>query len=169
MEHRSRSWVRRRLLSLAWLELFNIPLQALVWFGVLGLPLTAANMAGFTLFAALLAVGAGYWSAKLRQLSTPGASLPGAEVFAVARIAFPVLLTIGLSFIVGTVVAVPGAGSWPGLGFGLFAVLEYVNYFHVQLMYDTAEDLRYLRSQGLRRAHLARDLTNQRQANRPAQ
>ncbi|GAA1775939.1 hypothetical protein [Actinomadura chokoriensis] len=32
------------------------------------------------------------------------------------------------------------------------------HYFHVQLMYDTGEDVRYLRSRGLRRAHLARDL-----------
>ena len=52
----------------------------------------------------------------------------------------------------------PGAGTWPGLGFALFAVLEHGSYFHVQLMYDNAGDLRYLRRHGLRRAHLARDL-----------
>ncbi|NVI90597.1 hypothetical protein [Actinomadura sp. BRA 177] len=158
MRHRSRSWVRRRLRSLAWLELFNVPLQAAVWFGVVGLPMTAANMVGFTMFAVLLVVGAGYWLAKLRQISGPGVSLPGAGVFAVTRVTVAPLLAVGVLALVGWVVAVPGAGSWPGLGFGLFAVLEYVNYFHVQLMYDTGEDVRYLRSHGLRRAHLARDL-----------
>ncbi|MBP2402953.1 hypothetical protein SNS2_1565 [Streptomyces netropsis] len=46
----------------------------------------------------------------------------------------------------------------PGLCFALFAVLEHVNHFHTQLMYDTAEDRRALRENGLRRAHPARDL-----------
>jgi hypothetical protein len=164
MDHRSRSWVRRRLRSLAWLELFNLPLQAVIWFGVVGFPLTAANMVGFAMFAGLLVVGAGYWLAKLRQISAPGVPLPGAGAFAVARIASALLLAAGLLFLVGRVVAAPGAGSWPGLGFGLFAVLEYVNYFHVQLMYDTSDDLHYLRSHGLRRAHLARDLSIDRRA-----
>jgi hypothetical protein len=158
MDHRSRAWVRRRLRSLAWLELFNVPLQGAVWFGVVGLPMTAPNMMGFALFAVLLAVGAGYWLAKLRQISNPVAPLPGARVFAVARRVSVPLLAAGMLFVVWNVVATPGAGSWPGLAFGLFAVLEYVNYFHVQLMYDTVEDLRYLRSHGPRRAHLARDL-----------
>ncbi|MEQ4725683.1 hypothetical protein [Nonomuraea sp. B19D2] len=158
MDHRSRAWAERRLRSLAWLELLNIPLQAVVWFGVVGFPVTAGNSVGFTLFALLLLEGAGYWSAKLRQLATRNRSLPGAGVFVVARRGNVAVLVAGLLFIVWTVVVDPGAGSWPGLGFGLFAVLEHVNYFHVQLMYDTAEDLRYLRSRGLRRAHLARDL-----------
>ncbi|MFI0453506.1 hypothetical protein [Actinomadura sp. 6N118] len=164
MNDRFRSRIRRRLRSLAWLELLNVPLQAVVWFGVVGLPMTAANMVGFTLFAVLLVVGAGYWLAKLRQISAPGAPLPGAEIFAVARGASLLLLAAGLLFIAGKVVAAPGAGSWAGLVFGLVAVLEYVNYFHVQLMYDTVEDLRYLRSHGLRRAHLARDLAVRRRS-----
>ncbi|MFI6800060.1 hypothetical protein [Streptosporangium canum] len=158
MDHRSRLWVQRRLRSLVWLELFNIPLQAVVWFGVVGFPVTAGNSVGFALFALLLLEGAGYWSAKLRQITTRNRVLPGAGAFLVARRGNVAVLVAGLLFIAWTVMIDPGAGSWPGLGFGLFAVLEHVNYFHVQLMYDTAEDLRYLRSRGLRRAHLARDL-----------
>ena len=115
-------------------------------------------MVGFTMFALLLVVGAGYWSAKLRQISGPGVSLPGARLFGVGRVAIAVLLAAGLVALIAWAVATPGVGSWPGLGFGLFAALEYVNYFHVQLMYDTGEDVRYLCSRGLRRAHLARDL-----------
>jgi hypothetical protein len=33
--------------------LSNVPLQAAVWFGIVGLPMTAANMVGFGLFAVL--------------------------------------------------------------------------------------------------------------------
>lgn len=160
MNHRSRSWIRRRLRSLAWLELLNIPLQAVIWFGVVGFPVTAANSVGYALFALVLLEGAGYWFAKLRRLATRRGPLPGVGAFAVARRVNVAVLTGGLFFNVWTVVTDPGAGSWPGLAFGLFAVLEHVNYFHVQLMYDTAGGLRHLRSRGLRRAHLARDLAH---------
>jgi hypothetical protein len=45
------------------------------------------------------------------------------------------------------------------------AVLEHVNYFHVQLMHDTRADLRRLwRTKRLRRSHLARDLHRHRHA-----
>ncbi|NRQ38634.1 hypothetical protein HII36_43450 [Nonomuraea sp. NN258] len=158
MRHHSRSWIKQRLRLLASLELFNIPLQAAIWFGMIGLPVSVANALGFALFALLLVEGAGYWFAKLRHLGARGGPLPGAGAFAVARGANVAVLTIGLLFLAWTVATDPGSGSVPGLLFGLFAVLEHVNYFHVQLMYDTVEDLRYLRSRGLRRAHLARDL-----------
>ena len=167
MHHRSRAWVLRRLRSLARLELFNIPLQAVLWFGLVGFPVTAGNIVGFALFALLLVEGAGYWLAKLRQIATCATCLPAAGAFVIARRGNVAALVAGLSFIVWSVVNDPGAGSWPGLGFGLFAVLEQVNYFHVQLMYDTAEDLRYLRAKGLRRAHLARDLAARGRARRP--
>ena len=88
----------RRLRSLALGELVNIPLQAWLWFGLLGFPATAA------------------W-------------------------------------------ARPGRGSWLGLGFALFAVLEHVNYFHLQLMHGTRADLRRLLATGLHRSHLATDLS----------
>ena len=161
MHHRSRSWVRRRLRSLAGLELLNIPLQFALWFGWVGLPITVVNLVGFTLFALLLLQGAGYWTAKLRQSAAPG-PLPGAGIFAAARWVDVPVLAAGVLFIGWAAARDPGATTWPGLVFGLFAVLEYVNYFHVQLMYDNAEDLSYLRTHGLRRAHLARDLRRRR-------
>ncbi|WP_067810732.1 hypothetical protein [Actinomadura kijaniata] len=156
MDHRSR--IRRRLRSLAGLELFNIPFQAAVWFGSLGLPLTAANATGFALVALVLLEGAAYWAAKLRRLRAPGGPLPFATAFASARLANPPLLAAGVAFTTWSVVMDPGAGTIPGLGFAVFGVLEHVNYFHTQLMYDTREDLRHLRSKGFRRSHLARDL-----------
>ena len=68
------------------------------------------------------------------------------------------LLAGGLFFLLWSVIRDPGADTVPGLAFAVFAVLEYVNYFHVQLMYDTSADLRHLLTRGFRRAHLARDL-----------
>ncbi|MFI0714569.1 hypothetical protein ACH4SK_28850 [Streptomyces inhibens] len=158
MNHRSRAWIQRRLRSLAFLELFNIPLQAALWFGKVGFPITPANAVGFALFALLLLQGAAYWLAKLRRVAIPGNSLPGARTFAAVRVLNVPVLIAGVLFTLRAVCVDAGSGSWPGLVFALFAVLEYINYFHTQLMYDTREDLRHLRNHGLRRAHLARDL-----------
>jgi hypothetical protein len=48
---------------------------------------------------------------------------------------------------------------WPGLGLWLFALLEHVNYFHVQLSHQTRADLaRLVRTRRLRRSHLSRDM-----------
>ncbi|WP_329018671.1 hypothetical protein OG271_15070 [Micromonospora rifamycinica] len=150
--------VGRRLRSLATLELVNIPLQAGIWFGWVGLPVTVPNLVGFGLVVLLLVQGSGYWTAKTYQLRDPAAILPAERVFRAARAANPVLLTVGLAITGYAVLTAPGSGAWPGLAFTIFAVLEHVNYFHVQLMYDTPADLRRLRSVGLRRSHLARDL-----------
>ncbi|MEV0643882.1 hypothetical protein AB0I28_01330 [Phytomonospora sp. NPDC050363] len=153
-----RSPVHRRLRSLATLELVNIPLQAWVWFGVAGFPPSAANVVGFALVAILLLQGTGYWVAKLRQLSAGRRRLPGVAVFRLLRVANPPLLFAGTVLAVWSTVGTPGRSSIPGLAFALFAWLEYVNYFHVQLMYDNRADLRRLRARGLVRASLARDL-----------
>jgi hypothetical protein len=150
--------VQRRLRSLASLELLNIPLQAWAWFRMIDLPVTAANLAGFGAFAVLLVVGAAYWLLKLRQLSRGERRLPGARLFAAARWVLPVAVAAVIVVCAVAAVRVPGRQSWPGLGFAVFATLEYVNYFHVQLMHDTRADLRRLATVGFRRSHLGRDL-----------
>jgi hypothetical protein len=82
----------RRLRSLALGELVNIPLQAWLWFGLLGFPATAANLAGFAAFALLLLEGSAYWAAKLHQLRSRHSRLPGGRWFRAARLAnLPVL------------------------------------------------------------------------------
>jgi hypothetical protein len=49
--------------------------------------------------------------------------------------------------------------AWP-LGIFLFAVLEHINYYHYQLMYDTSASVRYvLRNRRLRKAALGVDLS----------
>ncbi|GGR79427.1 hypothetical protein GCM10010169_24510 [Micromonospora fulviviridis] len=150
--------VRGRLRSLAALELMNIPLQGGVWFGLIGLPATATNLVGFGLFALLLIEGAAYWVAKLHQMSVRRRHIPALAAFRAARIVNPLLLAAGLVATGSGAATDPGRTSWPGLAFALFAVLEHVNYFHVQLMHDTLADLRRLRSVGLRVSHLARDI-----------
>ncbi len=143
---------------MAALELINVPLQGFVWFGVLGLPPTAPNLFGFSLVALLLLEGAGYWFAKHDQVRRGRRRLPAIAAFRVARLANLVFLGSGLAITATAVLVAPGLATWPGLGFVLFAMLEHLNYFHVQLMHDTAADLHRLRSRGLRRSHLARDL-----------
>lgn len=164
VQHHLPERVRRRLRSLALLELFNIPLQAAIWFGVLGLPLSSANLAGYAAFALLLVQGAAYWIAKLRELTSGAPALPGAGAFAVMSRANPAVLFAVVLFTGWSTFDAPGAATFLGLGFALFAVLEHVNYFHTQLSYDNAADLRRLASRGLRRAHLAVDLDRHRTA-----
>ncbi|SDD76770.1 hypothetical protein SAMN05216270_107140 [Glycomyces harbinensis] len=149
---------------MALLELINVPLQAAVWFGVLGLPPSPANLAGFAAFALLLAQGASYWIAKLRQLGSGASALPGATAFALALRADPPVLFAVVMFTGWSALNAPGAATYLGLGFAVFAVLEYVNYFYTQLSYDNIADLRYLTARGLRRAHLAIDLERHRAA-----
>ncbi|MFC4015895.1 hypothetical protein ACFOY2_52400 [Nonomuraea purpurea] len=80
----------------------------MVWFGVLGFPVTAANSVGFALFALLLLEGAGYWFVKLRQIATRTRSLRGAGAFVVARRGNVAVLVAGLLFIGWAVVTDPG-------------------------------------------------------------
>jgi len=156
MRPRAGNHLRRRIRSLAILELLNIPLQAAIWFGVIGFPVTPANGIGFALFALLLLEGAGYWLAKLRQTTT--SRLPGHRAFRIARVVNVPLLLGGVGYLTWVVIADPGTDTVPGLGFALFALLEHINYFHTQLMYDNVQELQHLFRRGLRPAHLARDL-----------
>ncbi|MEU5941855.1 hypothetical protein ABZ807_22325 [Micromonospora sp. NPDC047548] len=150
--------VYRRLRSLTAMELVNVPLQAGLWFGLVGLPATAPNLIGFGLFAVLLIEGAAYWGAKLHQMCSHGRHLPAGVAFRAARAVNPLLLGSGVVIIGYATATDPGRATWPGLAFALFAVVEHVNYFHVQLMHDTIADVRRLRSTGLRPSHLARDI-----------
>lgn len=149
--------LRRRLQTLALLELANIVLFGAVVFGVAGAPASGWNLAGFAAFAALLVQGSAYWLAKLRQLRSGAPRPAGLGVFAILRVVNPVVLA-GIVLLTGYA-SVTDPGSLVGLFFAVFAVAEYVNYFRVQLMYDNRADLRRLLRSGLQRAQLARDLS----------
>lgn len=152
------SAVHRRLRSLAFWELLNVPLQVTVWFVAVNLPKTKANVTGFAFFAVLLLQGGIYWLFKLRQIRHGLRRLPGLAVFRALRVVNVGGLVGGALVVIPAVVDRPGSRSFPGLVFLFAAGLEHVNYFHVQLMHDTAADVRRLFATGLRRSHLARDL-----------
>lgn len=109
----------------------------------------------------LLLQGAIYWHLKHRAL-TLSTSLPPyfARLFSgFAGSNLVLLAVVGLGF--AAHIARTGWSvqlAWP-LGIYLFAVLEHINYYHYQLMYDTANAWRYLRqNRRLRRAALGTDL-----------
>jgi hypothetical protein len=154
--------VLARLRMLAGLELANIALFGWVVFLVREAPAGPANLAGFTLFALHLVIGASYWVVKYRQLGAGLTEPPGIRIFRWLRLGCEVGLVVGLPVVVVGVLAEDSWSGWvPGvLLFGL-AAAEYVNYFHWQLMYDNRADLRrLLRSGRPRRSHLYRDLRN---------
>ncbi|WP_160049911.1 MULTISPECIES: hypothetical protein [unclassified Nocardiopsis] len=140
------------------LELVNIPLLAVALFHFPGVPPAPANLVGFGLFALLLVQGSAYWWAKAHQLRARSRRPAGLPVFRVLRRVDPVLFLAG-GALIGWALAdgAPWTRVWPGLW--LFALLEHVNYFHVQLSHQTRADLsRLLRTRRLRRSHLSRDL-----------
>jgi len=136
----------RRLRSLAVGEAVNIPLQAAIWFWWAGLPVSAANAAGYAVFALLLGEGTAYWVAKYVQVSRGLASLPGAGWFRLAKKVNFVVLAGVFGYTAIAVADSPGRAAIPGLVFAMAAIGEQVNYFHLQLV------------RGVRRSHLSRDL-----------
>jgi len=109
----------------------------------------------------LLVQGALYWQLKHSALSA-SASLPGyfGRLFNTFK-ASNLVLFGGVAL--GFVVQIMDDGwnaqlAWP-FGIFLFAVLEHINYYHYQLMYDTSASVRYvLRNRRLRKAALGVDL-----------
>jgi hypothetical protein len=147
--------------TIAW-ELFNIAWLPLVVFGVLGAPATPTNLAGFGATAALLATGAAYWMRKVGGLRHGRRHLTWRAFRTLRRPAIAMVAIVLPATFIG-VLRMPGAGSWPGFAFAVLALAEYVNYFHRQLMYDSADDLRWLlRNRYPRRAHLALDIDRDR-------
>ncbi|MFZ6647876.1 hypothetical protein ACO0LO_19280 [Undibacterium sp. TJN25] len=109
----------------------------------------------------LLAQGSLYWQLKHSALS---ASAPLPNYFGRLFNAFKATnLVLFGGVALGFIVQVVSAGwntqlAWP-LGIFLFAVLEHINYYHYQLMYDTSASVRYvLRNRRLRKAALGVDL-----------
>ncbi|MEV3987103.1 hypothetical protein [Nonomuraea sp. NPDC049758] len=155
-----RASVRRRMKTLAVLEFVNIPLLAGVLTGVLGMPLTVANSAGLALVLLVLAEGGVYWWLKFAQLSSRAPVPAGMAMYRLISRINVGLLAAG-AVVVGACLVMGASGSqvWPGAALWVFALLEHVNYFHLQLMHDTRADLGHLvRTGRLRRSHLALDM-----------
>lgn len=110
----------------------------------------------------ILAQGTLYWHLKLQSMRNRVA-LPiwFCDVFRHIKVAAKMGLMFSGVLILATYGLGDGSGTdlaW-GLGLLTFAILEYVNYFHVQLMHDSFADWRYLaRHRQLREAPLRTDL-----------
>lgn len=147
----------RRLTYLAFGELIAGGALLVAVFGIADAPASPGNVAGAAAAMILLLQGSAYWAAKSRQLRTGEPELPGVGVFRVLCVLDPILLIV-----LGGVVARDAAADPPatvaGIAFWILAVLEYVNYFFRQLMYDNAADMRWLTTNGIKRSSLSRDL-----------
>jgi hypothetical protein len=155
----ARGAVSSRLRNLAGLELVNIALIAWAVFWALELPVTVPNVVGYGLTATHLAIGAGYWMAKGRQLREGRPHLPMLGLFRFLRAASLGALLVGAVGVGLWFVRQPDSTTVPGVMLVALAVAEHVNYFHRQLMHDTGADLRRLwRTRRLHRSHLNVDL-----------
>jgi hypothetical protein len=111
----------------------------------------------------LLLQGALYWQLKHSALSA-SAPLPNDFEWLFSAFNGANLVLFG-GVALGFAVEIGRAGwgaqlAWP-LGIFLFAVLEHINYYHYQLMYDTSASVRYvLRNRRLRKAALGVDLSH---------
>ena len=136
-------------------------------------PQSAVQLGGTILSLAaacvLLVIGAVYWYAVL--VRSEGNNVPSQSLLGLLdRWERPILFLVGAACITG--VAMPIAYGWSGpnvaaLICAVLAVLEYVNYFKVQLQnFDHGPDWRRLRAgKGFKRAHLGRDLAQFRASN----
>jgi len=126
--------------------------------------LIAASVLALALVAScsLLWVGAAYWRAIWARFELGQTSIDATLSMAQRWKPFCCVATI-LSLAVSTaniVWAGPGVASFVAMGFSVLAVLEYVNYYHVQLQnFDHGPTFRRFLTRGtFPRAHLAKDL-----------
>lgn len=155
--------ILRRLRTLAILEFANVVIISVVLLGFFRMPPTLSNLTGLGLVAVFLVEGGAYWWLKSRQLVSGAAAPAGMDAFRLLKRANVGLLAVGAMVVaVDSVTGGVGVRTWPGVALWAFALLEYVNYFHVQLMHDTRADLARLAAHGFRRSHLARDLSARR-------
>jgi hypothetical protein len=122
----------------------------------------ALRLPGLLLVSFLLLQGTLYWHLKLRSVrdrtALPGWFCPVFRALRASSVAGIALAAAGAGVLWRAGVGGPADLGWAAGLLG-FAGLEHVNYYHRQLMHDTAADWRYLRRhRRLRRAPLAVDL-----------
>lgn len=161
-----RSRIVRRLRWLRNWELFDVGLflTLLVWWVTARDPSTWLLTAfGVSLVCYLLLQGGFYWHLKAQAVASRSGRLPAyfCGLFTHLRYSSLVLLACFPLIVVSarTVNSTTLSELLRSSAIGAFAALEYVNYYHYQLMHDTVNDLRYLKMhRRLRRAPLADDL-----------
>jgi len=139
--------------------------------GITGLALRSAGRrlgpvfwVGALLCSWLLWQGAAYWFAKLRAVRARERLAPGllAVYAALQRANWALLALAPLAWVGAALLGAPprlDLGGVVGILLYLLAVLEQINYYHWQLMYDNRADLAYLREhRRLKRGAIAREL-----------
>jgi uncharacterized membrane protein len=112
----------------------------------------------------LLAAGAAYWRSKYRLLALSVPAEPVVRHLARAQTVLLLLTGVGVAAALAAWLLPDFTASrvdrWAATVAAALAVLEYVNYYHVQLQhFDRITDLRRLfTGRGFRRSHLRRDI-----------
>lgn len=126
--------------------------------------LTPALVIAAVACAALLVVGAVYWRAALRQLEGSRGAMAAWLPWLAAVEAPTLALAVAALIATGAEFALAGGGWTPAriaaTSLTALAVLEYVNYYRVQLQHfdNWADFKRLVSGRGFRKAHLARDI-----------
>ncbi len=120
--------------------------------------------AALVLISYILLQGGLYWQLKLQSVlqrqPLPSHFQPLYRFFKYSNL---LLIAAVAVFIAATAGATTVEDWWWSWGMLAFAVLEQINYYHYQLMYDTRAAFAYLRRNGrLRKAALGLDLERQR-------
>lgn len=148
-------------------ELFNVfflPAVAIFVARMLGQAMGLFAIYSAALVVWLLLQGTAYWLLKLRAVKT-GSDIEGRHLWwfvAFKRLNWALVALLPALLVSKALVGTPfrsGVDIVIGLGFYVLAVLEQVNYYHYQLMYDYRSDLRRLRhDKRLKRSSLYRAL-----------
>ena len=119
----------------------------------------------FFLLEILLLQGTYYWYSKLKRLRTEKISItPIKTILQLQRfkkLNKIVIVLAVLAFIVDFVKWYPSLPVW-GISLAtfifIFAILEYINYFYIQLSYDNLFDIRYLlKTKKLKKSCISKD------------
>ena len=119
----------------------------------------------FFLLEFLLVQGSTYWYSKWRRLKSENTSVT--PIGMVHRLKKVQKWNIGLMIVPPFMFVFDVVKWYPSLPLGglylsgfiyIFAILEYINYFHIQLSYDNRSDMKYLfKSKKLKQASLSKD------------
>lgn len=119
----------------------------------------------FFLLEFLLVQGSLYWYSKWKRLKKENTSVTPIRVVQrlkkVQKWNIIIILVAPFIFVIDLLLWYPslpiGGLSISGFIY-IFAVLEYINYFHIQLSYDNSSDIKYLlKSKKLKQACLSKD------------
>ena len=158
----------RRLRNWEFINIFFLPTCLYISLTFLQVQYWQPYACSMFIICVILAQAVFYWHLKLQAIRKNEATLPSYfyQFFSFFKWMNVILLLIypGLIFCNELTVVVNFQVSiWSNLIF-LFAVLEYINYYHYQLSHDNLNDIRYLlKHKKIRRSPLYVDMSRNRQ------